>query len=326
VLRAVLEGHSVFFTGGAGVGKSFLLKQIVRRLPQRTTFVTASTGIAACAVGGVTIHHWAGVGSTERPVAEMTAQAMRTRGAQWRAAKTLVIDEVSMLDADLFDTLDAVARRVRGVQLPFGGLQLVLSGDFFQLPPVAKGGAPLRFAFEAAAWREGVRRTFELTQVFRQADPAFISALRLVRQGRAPAEVRELLKSCVGRALPEADGIVATRLFTHKADCAALNEARLAALPGPPLVWTARDTSRDAGALATLRTSSPAPAELPLKVGAQVMLIKTIDAGRGLVNGARGVVTKMLATRHPQARTPRRSSRCCCYPAHHPSEPGPGPS
>lgn len=126
VLRGALAGHSVLFTGGAGSGKSFLLRQICSRLDPRYTFITAPTGIAACNVGGVTIHHWAGIGgSAGRSLAEVTAHAARKRGAQWRAARTLVIDEISMLDGDLFDQLEAIARAVRGIAAPFGGLQSV---------------------------------------------------------------------------------------------------------------------------------------------------------------------------------------------------------
>ena len=97
VVRAVQKGESIFFTGGAGTGKSFLLKEIVARLPAATTYVTAPTGMAACQIGGVTVHHWAGIGGGDRTVDECVSMAMRKRGLQWRGAKILVIDEISML-------------------------------------------------------------------------------------------------------------------------------------------------------------------------------------------------------------------------------------
>ena len=301
--EVVLGGKSVFFTGGAGVGKSHLLKQIVSRLDPRTTFVTASTGLAACSIGGVTVHHWAGIGSgVGRPMSEIVDGARRKRGLQWRAATTLVIDEVSMLDGDLFDLLEEVGRRVRGNSRPFGGLQLVVCGDFFQLPPVAKAGVPFKFAFEARTWQQCVPRTHELTKVFRQSDTRFINALNEIRLGRAPSAVRALLRPCEGRRLETVDGIQATRLSTHKADCAKTNDAELRALPGQQLVFSARDEGRDADALATLRSSCPAPPELALRVGAQVILIKTLDTDAGLVNGARGVVIKFLPSRNPIVR------------------------
>jgi ATP-dependent DNA helicase PIF1 len=195
VLRAALGGRSFFFTGGAGTGKSFLLKQILQRLPADTTFATATTGVAACAIGGVTVHHWAGIGDGSRPIAELVSSALRKRGEQWRRARTLVIDEVSMLDGDLFDTLEEVARSARGCTLPFGGLQLILCGDFFQLPPVSRGGASFRFCFEADGWRTCVPRTFELTQVFRQSDQHFLDALAEARA--APLPPRGCSARCV---------------------------------------------------------------------------------------------------------------------------------
>ena len=306
VLREVVfRGRSVFFTGGAGVGKSFLLKQIVARLDPAKTYVTASTGIAACGVGGTTVQHFAGIGgftTADRPIAELVAMAARKRGAQWRAAATLVIDEVSMLDGELFDLFELIARRVRGNEKPFGGLQLVLVGDFFQLPPVSKGGMMVKLAFEAEAWGRAVEATFTLTKVFRQSDPAFIGALNHIREGCAPPAVRSLLEGCLGKELSRADGIVATRIFTHKADCQRMNDAELQALTTPQITFAARDTSRDEAALGLLRSSCPAQAQITLKVGAQVILVKTLDAEAGLVNGARGVVTKFLATSNPSVR------------------------
>ena len=302
VLRAALSGTSLFFTGGAGTGKSFLLREIIKRLPAATTFATASTGVAACHIGGVTLHYFAGIGGGERPVAELAATAMKRRGAQWRAAKTLVIDEISMVDGALLDTLDEVARRVRGNSKPFGGLQLILCGDFYQLPPVTKGGAAPRFAFEARCWPSVVRRCFELHKVFRQSDPEFIDALAQVRVGRCSAAAEAMLRACRGRPLPDFDGISATRLFTHKDDCNRLNEQRLRALPGAAVTFRARDSGRDEAALSALRVSTPAPPELQLKVGAQVILTKTLDQEKGLVNGAAGVVVKLLASKNPVVR------------------------
>ena len=111
----------------------------------------------------------------------MASLASRRRGAQWAAARCLIIDEISMLDAGFFEKLEAVARRVRNNQKPFSGLQLILSGDFFQLPPVSRDG--FRFAFEAECWSRCVPQLVELTSVFRQSDPAFVAALNEVHLG-----------------------------------------------------------------------------------------------------------------------------------------------
>ena len=141
VMEMVKNGESVFFTGSAGTGKSFLLKQIISALPPESTFATASTGSAACQIGGTTLHAFAGIGSGSAPLQQCIAQASRDhKAAQWRKCRCLIIDEISMIDADYFDKLDAVAKAVRKCKRPFGGIQLVLCGDFLQLPPVAKEG------------------------------------------------------------------------------------------------------------------------------------------------------------------------------------------
>ena len=141
VMEMVKNGESVFFTGSAGTGKSYLLKQIISALPPESTFATASTGSAACQIGGTTLHAFAGIGSGSAPLQQCIAQASRDhKAAQWRKCRCLVIDEISMIDADYFDKLDAVAKAVRKCKRPFGGIQLVLCGDFLQLPPVTKEG------------------------------------------------------------------------------------------------------------------------------------------------------------------------------------------
>lgn len=208
-----------------------------------------------------------------------------------------------MLDAAFFEKLEAVARRVKNSQKPFGGLQLILSGDFFQLPPVGEAG--WRFAFEAECWRRCVPHLIELTATFRQSDPAFVAALNEIRLGRCSEPTKALLRGCLGRTLPEDDGVSATRLCSHVKDCERINAACLAQLPGEELVFRARDTARDDASLAQLRGGVAAPAELRLKRGAQVLLTKTLDASQGLVNGARGVVVKFLAMKNPASCLPR---------------------
>ena len=141
VLEMVKNGESIFFTGSAGTGKSHLLKHIVGILPPETTFATASTGSAACQIGGTTLHAFAGLGCGSAPLEQCIAQASRQHKAlQWRKCHCLIIDEISMIDADYFDKLNVVAKAVRKSKRPFGGIQLVLCGDFLQLPPVSKDG------------------------------------------------------------------------------------------------------------------------------------------------------------------------------------------
>lgn len=148
ILELVKKGESVFFTGSAGTGKSYLLRRLLSSLPPETTFATASTGTAACLIGGTTLHAFAGIGTGGESLEKSINMASRDQYAStWRKCHCLVIDEISMVDADLFDKLEAVARAVRKNQQVFGGIQLVMCGDFFQLPPVSKDGNRKKHCF-----------------------------------------------------------------------------------------------------------------------------------------------------------------------------------
>ncbi|XP_008137349.2 ATP-dependent DNA helicase PIF1 [Eptesicus fuscus] len=288
VLRVVLKGQSIFFTGSAGTGKSYLLKRILGSLPPTGTVTTASTGVAACHIGGTTLHAFAGIGSGQAPLAQCVALAQRPGVRQgWLNCQRLVIDEISMVEAELFDKLEAVARTVRQQNKPFGGIQLIICGDFLQLPPVTKGFQPPQFCFQAKSWRRCVPVTLELTQVWRQADQTFVSLLQAVRLGRCSNEVTRQLQATATHKVGR-DGIVATRLCTHQDDVALTNERRLRDLPGEVHSFEAMDS--DPEQARTLDAQCPVSKLLQLKLGAQVMLVKNLAVSQGLVNGARGVV------------------------------------
>jgi len=180
VLNLVVEQKkSVFFTGSAGTGKSVLLLEIIWNLrkkymrePDRVA-VTASTGLAACNVGGVTLHSFAGIGLGKEEVPELVKKIRRNQKAKnrWMRTKVLIVDEISMVDGELFDKLEEIARIIKNNGRPFGGIQLVITGDFFQLPPVPEGGKPARFCFDAHSWNTVVEHTIGLHHVFRQKDP-----------------------------------------------------------------------------------------------------------------------------------------------------------
>lgn len=151
VLHAVQQGKSVFFTGSAGTGKSYLLKRVIGSLPPWSTFATASTGVAACHIGGITLHAFAGIGDGEADGDACIAMASKQLKAErWRRCRHLIIDEISMVDADYFDKIEMVARKVRQCERPFGGIQLVICGDFLQLPPVSRNGKGQKFCFQVS--------------------------------------------------------------------------------------------------------------------------------------------------------------------------------
>ncbi|XP_018532639.1 ATP-dependent DNA helicase PIF1 [Lates calcarifer] len=296
VLSAVLSGKNVFFTGSAGTGKSFLLKRIMGSLPPKSTFATASTGVAACHIGGTTLHNFAGIGSGSAPLEQCIELAQRPGVLQhWTTCRHLIIDEISMVEAQFFDKLESVARSVRRSTEPFGGIQLIVCGDFLQLPPVSKGKEKASFCFQARSWRKVIQVNMELREVRRQTDQSFISLLQAVRVGRVTEEVTaRLLKSAYHHI--ERDGILATRLCTHKDDVELTNENKLQQLPGSVRVFEALDS--DPALVKTIDAHSPVNRVIQLKVGAQVMLTKNLDVARGLVNGARGVVVGFESGKH----------------------------
>ncbi|XP_042354055.1 ATP-dependent DNA helicase PIF1 [Plectropomus leopardus] len=296
VLSAVLSGKNVFFTGSAGTGKSFLLKRIMGSLPPKSTFATASTGVAACHIGGTTLHSFAGIGSGSAPLEQCIELAQRPGVLQhWTSCRHLIIDEISMVEAQFFDKLESVARSVRRSTEPFGGIQLIVCGDFLQLPPVSKGKEKASFCFQARSWRKVIQVNMELMEVRRQTDQSFISLLQAVRVGRVTEEVTAKLMESAYHHI-ERDGILATRLCTHKDDVELTNENKLQQLPGSVRVFEALDS--DPALVKTIDAHSPVSRLIQLKVGAQVMLTKNLDVARGLVNGARGVVVAFESGKH----------------------------
>jgi hypothetical protein len=279
VLALALGGVSLFFSGSAGTGKSHLLRVILSRLekahPIGSVFATASTGVAAVQIGGTTLHHFAGVGGTRldtAPVTELASQLRmhKSKLQSWQRARVLVIDEISMIDGVMFEKLEQLARELRHNSAPFGGIQLILCGDFFQLPPVSKPGQNKPFCFEVKAWDSVIQHSIELKQVFRQADNEFVRLLNRLRWGVCTAEMAHRLRTESGSDFEKHDGIEATTLNTHKADVEQRNRDKLDELEGEKVVLMAADTG-EPQLLAQLQASCPARAVLELKVGAQVL-------------------------------------------------------
>jgi len=300
VLECVKGGKNVFITGGAGTGKSFLIQKIIGVLPPDQTFVTASTGVAAFQIGGTTLHSFAGIGTGAAVISTCVQLAKRkTVAAQWRKCKHLIIDEVSMVDGNYFKKLEHVARSVKNNDKPFGGIQLIMCGDFFQLPPVSKGEEERRFAFETSAWQRCVQLNIELTQVKRQSDQTLVEILARLRRGLCSEADSETLagtrSNCVAR-----HGIVPTKLCTHTDDVALINKRELAKCEGDEKKFTACDS--DPALSKFLDNHTPVESVVTLKVGAQVMLLKNLNVSSGLVNGARGRVERFSSDGHAVVR------------------------
>lgn len=287
ILQAAKDGHNIFFTGSAGTGKSHLLKSIAYALPPNVTFATASTAMAACQIGGTTLHQFAGIGKGEGSVEYLLNLASRP-GVQavWKKCQHLIIDEISMVHGDFFEKLECIARKIRKNEKPFGGIQLILCGDFFQLPPV---GNPVVFCFETKAWEKCITKMFELKEIHRQSDPILVNILQNVRLGRITDDITKKLQETASQVI-EKKGILATRLCTHTAESVSINQSKLDELPGDVNVYKALDEPESLSTF--IDKQSRVPSTVPLKVGAQVMLLKNLNISNGLVNGARGVVIK----------------------------------
>lgn len=322
---AVISGDSVFITGPGGTGKSFLLQTLYEYYPARTNgkklCITAMTGCAALLLGSwaKTLHSWAGIGIGRSPAESIakTILADSRKKKRWTQTDCLVIDEVSMLTPTLLEYLDTVGRLVRKNTAPFGGIQLVLVGDFYQLPPVAKDAneKDKTFAFESPLWSHVVKKTIQLTQILRQKDAIFQQVLNEARRGELTPESYAILESRKTMGWKRQE-IKPTLLFTRNQDVNSINSHQLDKLPGEVHSFTAKTTSAPGSLppdvlqmlVEKIDRDAPYELELNLKERCQVMLLqqqfeeKSIEDAKGkermtkvpisgLVNGSRGVVS-----------------------------------
>ncbi|CCH46403.1 DNA repair and recombination protein [Wickerhamomyces ciferrii] len=286
------EKKSIFYTGSAGTGKSVLLKELVARLIRRygpnAVAVTASTGLAAVNIGGVTINKFSGMGigaGDQRTVAARVSKNSQSV-ERWKRTKVLIIDEISMIDGSFLDKLEYTARYVTKKPQPFGGIQVVLTGDFFQLPPVPdRNGPPPRFCFQAECWSKCINQTILLVQVFRQKENEFVELLNCLRLGEVSDKMSTLFKS-LSREITYEDGIQPTELFCTRYEVDQANTKRLQKLPGKYQEFEAIDSGNEFQRKAL--DNLMAVKKLVLKEDAQVMMIKNKDDT--LVNGSVGIV------------------------------------
>jgi hypothetical protein len=288
---AMLEmGQSVLLTGAAGTGKTYVLNDFIRRCKRRgrAVAVTATTGLAATHLNGTTIHAWSGIGVHDSFDAQMAGSLSQSRQDTIRRADVLVIDEVSMLHDFRLDMVDVCLRTVRETDAPFGGMQVVLCGDFFQLPPVnRRDGREGGFVTRSQAWQAGVFRVCYLEKQYRQSDDAdFTQILDGIRAGVLTRGQLETLRGREGAADAVAES---TRLLTVNVDVDGVNARQLAQLDGQVQSFE-METHGGQTYVEQLRRSCLAPERLELKLGARVMCIRNAQ-DRSYVNGSLGTVT-----------------------------------
>lgn len=282
-------GNSVLLTGPAGSGKTHALNAFIKRAKHagKKVAVTATTGLAATHLNGSTIHSWSGIGIHDELPEQYHETLPDSRRETIRSAEILVIDEISMLHDFRLDLVDQLLRKVRDTDQPFGGIQVVLCGDFFQLPPVNRADSRSGgFVVHSQAWAALNPTVCYLDEQHRQEDPAFLGILNALRDGRIKQEHVDTLHSRLNAQLPGSQDV--TALYTTNIDVDRLNAERLAAVAGAEHRYTMH-TSGKSSYVETLKRACLAPEELVLKQGALVMCIKN-DQQHQYVNGSLGTV------------------------------------
>lgn len=292
-LNILKLGENVFLTGPAGSGKTFLLNQYINYLKQQdiAVAVTASTGIAATHLNGRTIHSWCGMGISERLSKQeiKSLQHKEDLTAKIRRTKVLVIDEISMLNASRLDLANLICQGIRQDLRPFGGMQVVLCGDFFQLPPVVKYHEKEdgRFVVESDTWKDLDIKICYLEEQYRQKDKKFLKVLNDIRGGRANEKTFKILNQRMNQPV-KSGKLRATKLHTHNHDVDAYNAFELGKIKGESAFYQMQ-SSGSAQLVKYLKKNCLAPESLEIKTGAIVMFLRN-NFNKKYVNGTMGRV------------------------------------
>jgi len=292
-LAILKSGRNVFLTGSAGAGKTYVLNQYIKYLKQHgvAVAITASTGIAATHMNGQTIHSWAGIGIKDY-VSDRYLASLRDKKYfrdKMDKVKVLIIDEISMLHRNQLDAVDYVLKFFKQNDEPFGGVQVIFSGDFFQLPPIGEEWEESRdkFCFMSDAWVQSKVHICYLTEQYRQTNNALNDILNEIRSGLISQKTISLLESRIEYFSDEIDS--QTRLYTHNMDVDRINKGQLHNIDSSAKVFEAK-VSGNPALVEVLKKSVLADEVLELKIGAKVMFVRN-NFDVGFVNGTIGTVT-----------------------------------
>ncbi|PIR12949.1 helicase [Candidatus Falkowbacteria bacterium CG11_big_fil_rev_8_21_14_0_20_39_10] len=284
-------GHNVFLTGPAGSGKTFLLNKYIGYLKKNNidVAITASTGIAATHLNGRTIHSWCGMGIKEA-MTDAEIKSLKEKehlSARILYAKVLIIDEISMLNAGRLDLVDNICKAFRRDLRPFGGMQVILCGDFFQLPPVAKDGEDNRFVTESNIWNDMDIKSCYLEEQYRQEDKKFLRVLNDIRGNAVTTNTCSILKERLNKSI--STKIKPTKLYTHNNNVNAENNFELNKLSGNEKIYEMCSEGVPHLVQSLKDSYCLSPEILRLKVDAIVMFVKN-NFNRYYVNGTLGKV------------------------------------
>lgn len=301
-LDILKTGANVFLTGEPGAGKTYVINQYINFLEAAGLHVavTASTGIAATHIGGMTIHSWSGVGIKDYlSPADLDFIASKEKVVKRvKATQVLVIDEISMLDGKILNSVDKILRTIRNSEEPFGGIQVVCIGDFFQLPPVTRQGDIMTYAFMSEAWLSLKPLICYLSEQHRQADEIFLGLLGSIRKNEIEEEHYTLLEEQKEIGYEDVEP---TRLYTHNADVDLVNNEKLAELPGKIRKF-AMEGKGGKPLIEGLMKNCLSPQMLELKEDAMVMCTKN-NFEVGYVNGTLARVIEFATDGSPVIET-----------------------
>lgn len=290
-LRVMLSGESVFLTGAPGSGKTYVLNKFIERAKKskKRIAITASTGIAATHIGGTTIHSWAGLGIRDS-ITEQDHKWLKENARllkRYNNLDTLIIDEVSMLHGKRLDMIDEICRLLRVSDEPFGGLQIILTGDLFQLPPIDRGATSIDFVHLSKAWKELDPKICYLTEQHRQVSDPLLDLLEAMRANDINQAHFDALSERLGAQPSTSESV--TRLYSHNQDVEQINSEHLNKIESDSKTFV-METFGVQAKVEQLAKSVLAPEVLELKVGAEVMFVAN-NFSEGFVNGSRGKVT-----------------------------------
>ena len=304
-LAILKSGRNVFLTGSAGAGKTYVLNQYITYLKQHgvPVAITASTGIAATHMNGQTIHSWAGIGIKDY-VSDRYLTSLRDKKYfrdKMDKVKVLIIDEISMLHRNQLDAVDYVLKFFKQNDEPFGGVQVIFSGDFFQLPPIGEEWEESKdkFCFMSDAWVQSKVHICYLTEQYRQKNNALNDILNEIRSGHITQKTVDLLESRIEYFPDEIDS--QTRLYTHNMDVDRINKGQLINIDSSSKTFEAKVAGNPA-LVEVLKKSVLAEEILELKIGAKVMFVRN-NFEVGFVNGTLGIVSGYTEKNEPIIKT-----------------------
>jgi len=328
VFDLYLEKENVFVTGPGGSGKSYLIKEIYNHSKnnEKKIQVCALTGCAAFSLNcsAKTLHSWAGIGLGTESVEELSNKIRKNKYKfkNWRSTDILIVDEVSIMSKNLLELLNNIAKIIKKKDLPFGGMQVIFSGDFYQLPPIDKTKKDVSFCFESKTWSELFQRQIKLKSIFRQTDESYINILNQVREGNLSEENEKILKGKINRKVPEGSEIIPTFLCPIKSAVEEINKQKIKKLTSEVYSYEVNkrcDLSMNNGEkilrqnynqinidveLEFIANNISCDKKIDLKIGAQVMCTINIKDENVLFisNGSQGIVSGISKNNYPIVR------------------------